>query len=104
MGMAAHGALARSIEPLKLRASFVSTSGDSRALLAGADGQSIYRVGESLPGGSALRRVEPGRVVLWRNGREEFLSLELPATTLKKVKGPASEAPGDTSHLLRVKP
>ncbi len=102
MGLVAQGALARSAEPLKLRASFVSSSGDSRALLAGADGQRIYRVGESLPGGSVLRRIEIGRVLLWRNGREELLSLELPGrTTLQAIKGsaPGATAPASSLYL-----
>lgn len=100
MGLAAQGALARSAEPLKLRASFVSSAGDSRALLAGAEGQRIYRVGESLPGGSVLRRIESGRVVLWRNGREELLALDPPGrTTLQVLKGPVPDAVAPTSSL-----
>ncbi|MPQ66987.1 protein XcpP [Pseudomonas sp. MWU12-2323] len=100
MGLAAQGALARSAEPLKLRASFVSSTGDSRALLAGAEGQRIYRVGESLPGGSVLRRIESGRVVLWRNGREELLALDPPGRiTLPVLKGPVPEAVAPTSSL-----
>lgn len=102
MGLVAQGALARSAEPLKLQASFVASSGDSRALLAGADGQRIYRVGESLPGGSVLRRIEIGRVLLWRNGREELLSLEPPGrTTLQAIKGsaPGAAAPASSLYL-----
>lgn len=100
MGLAAQGALARSAEPLKLRASFVSSVGDSRALLAGAEGQRIYRVGESLPGGSVLRRIESGRVVLWRNGREELLALEPPGrTTLQRLNGPVPDAAAPASSL-----
>ncbi|VVN96955.1 type II secretion system protein N [Pseudomonas fluorescens] len=77
LGLATENALLRSAEPLTLRASFVSTTGESRALLAGSDGERIYRVGESLPGGSVLRRVEISQVVLWRKGREELLPLQL---------------------------
>jgi len=85
---------------LKLRASFVSSVGDSRALLAGAEGQRIYRVGESLPGGSILRRIESGRVVLWRNGREELLALEPPGrTTLQRLNGPVPDAAVPASSL-----
>ncbi|WP_338526689.1 type II secretion system protein N [Pseudomonas batumici] len=102
MGLAAQGTLARSAEPLKLQASFVSSAGDSRALLAGAEGQRIYRVGESLPGGSVLRRIEIGRVLLWRNGREELLSLESPGrTTLQAIKSsaPGASAPASSLYL-----
>lgn len=75
LGLAEQSALARSAEPLQLRAIFISSSGLSRALLAGANGARIYRVGERLPGGSVLRRVEGDRAVLWRHGREEVLTL-----------------------------
>ncbi len=100
MGLVAQESLARSSEPLKLQASFVSSTGDTRALLAGASGQRIYRVGESLPGGSVLRRIESGRVLLWRNGREELLVLEPPArTTLRVLKDPAPDAAAAASAL-----
>ncbi|CAD5203758.1 type II secretion system protein N [Pseudomonas sp. FEN] len=102
MGLVVQGPLVRSAESLKLQASFVSSSGDSRALLTGADGQRIYRVGESLPGGSVLRRIESGRVLLWRNGREELLALEPPGrTTLQALKGsgPDGTAPASSRYL-----
>lgn len=75
LGLAGEVALASSSEPLELRACFVSSHADSRALLYGNGGERIYRVGDPLPGGSVLRRVESHRVILWRNGREESLSL-----------------------------
>lgn len=75
LGLQAQGPLARSSEALRLQASFITRDGESRALLAGSSGAQVYRVGERLPGGSVLRRVEPGHVVLWRNGREESLVL-----------------------------
>lgn len=76
LGLAGQDAPARSTEALVLRASFVSSAGDSRALLAGAEGQRTYQVGDTLPGGSVLRRVEVAQAVLWRDGREEVLPLE----------------------------
>ncbi|MFW0758180.1 type II secretion system protein N [Pseudomonas sp. H11T01] len=88
LGLAAQNELVRSAEPLTLRASFVSSTGESRALLAGPDGERIYQVGESLPGGSVLRRVEITQVVLWRKGREELLPLQLAGErSLLAVKG-----------------
>lgn len=75
LGLQAQGPLARSSEALRLQASFVDRDGESRALLAGSRGARVYRVGERLPGGSVLRRIEPDHVVLWRNGREESLAL-----------------------------
>jgi hypothetical protein len=63
-----------SAEPLTLQASFVS-SGLSKALLGNAQGSRLYQMGERLPGGSVLRRIEPHQVVLWNKGREELLTL-----------------------------
>jgi len=95
MGLAAPQEGVRSAEPLTLRASFVSSTGHSRALLAGSDGERLYRVGERLPGGSVLRRVEIDQVVLWRQGREELLPLHVtgsrmlqPATTQTHAAAP----------------
>ncbi|WP_370590615.1 type II secretion system protein N [Pseudomonas gingeri] len=101
LGLSTPDALARSAEPLQLRASFVASSGVSRALLAGAQGQQIYQVGDRLPGGSVLRRVEVGRVVLWRNGREELLALEQPATRLLLAAGHGAGTGAESSLYLR---
>ncbi|MNJ16938.1 hypothetical protein D3C77_112080 [compost metagenome] len=91
MGLGAQGEGVRSAEPLTLRASFVASSGASRALLAGASGERMYRVGESLPGGSVLRRVEIDQVVLWRQGREELLPLQLASErALQPAPGPGA--------------
>lgn len=81
LGLQAQGPLARSSEALRLQASFISRDGESRALLAGSSGARVYRVGERLPGGSVLRRVESDHVVLWRNGREESLALGAAASS-----------------------
>lgn len=75
MGLGEQAAAVPSAEPLTLRASFVASHGLSRALLADAGGERVYHVGDRLPGGSVLRRVEVSRVVLWRQGREESLTL-----------------------------
>lgn len=97
MGLAAPDAAVRSTEPLTLRASFVSNNGLSRALLAGTEGEQLYQVGDSLPGGSVLRRVEMARVVLWRNGREELVALyptiEHPFLTLSHTDTQPASAP-----------
>lgn len=74
-GMTAQGGVMNSAEPLTLLATVVASGSESRALLAGADGAFFYRTGERLPGGTLLRRVENAQVVLWRQGREELLSL-----------------------------
>ncbi len=76
LGFSNQEALAKSAEPLELRASFVSSLGTSQALLSSNQEERFYTVGERLPGGSVLRRVEASQVVLWRNGREERLVLK----------------------------
>lgn len=76
LGFTADATRQASAEPLTLQASFVNASGLSRALLADSQGSRIYQVGDRLPGGSVLRRVEPDQVVLWNRGREELLMLQ----------------------------
>ncbi|WP_343038517.1 type II secretion system protein N [Pseudomonas izuensis] len=75
-GLSAETPLLPSAEPLTLQASFVRDSGLSRALLADGQGSRIYQVGDQLPGGSVLRRVEANQAVLWNKGREEVLTLQ----------------------------
>jgi hypothetical protein len=94
LGLMDGTSLLASAEPLTLQASFVLSSGLSRALLADAQGPRMYQVGERLPGGSVLRRVETNQVVLWNKGREERLALQPSATRLLR----RIEAPGDI-HL-----
>ncbi|MDH0730837.1 hypothetical protein N5F23_05460 [Pseudomonas sichuanensis] len=60
---------------LTLKACFTSSQGESRALVASADGQAIYRVGDELPGGARLRQVDNQSITLWFNGSEQRLSL-----------------------------
>jgi hypothetical protein len=87
LGLTPEGAQAPSAEPITLQASFVADQGLSRALLADAAGPRIYQVGERLPGGSVLRRVEASHVTLWRNGREERLALQPAAKPLLRRLG-----------------
>lgn len=50
---------------------------DSGAIVAGSDGVTEhYRVGQVLPGNAELMEVEPGRIMLQRNGVFETLSFE----------------------------
>jgi len=102
LGLGSENAPVRSAEPLTLRASFVSSTGESRALLAGPEGERLYTVGERLPGGSVLRRVDIVQAVLWRNGREELLPLLNGARALRRVnaEGP-NLAPGPALLYLR---
>ena len=103
LGLTAAGALQASAEPLTLQASFVVSSGVSRALLAGAQGARVYQLGESLPGGSVLRRVEANQVLLWNKGREERLMLQPPGGRfLRSLESPAAgSTPGVSTRFLR---
>lgn len=103
LGLKATAELLPSAEPLTLQASFVVNAGVSRALLAGAQGARIYQVGERLPGGSVLRRVEANQVVLWNKGREEQLMLQSPATRFfRPLELPAAESgPVVSTRFLR---
>ncbi|WP_223436012.1 MULTISPECIES: type II secretion system protein N [unclassified Pseudomonas] len=103
LGLTAGATLLASAEPLTLQASFVLATGLSRALLADAQGSRIYQVGDPLPGGSVLRRVEADRAVLWNKGREEVLTLQTSATQLLRRFDPQAEAPAPatSAHFLR---
>lgn len=68
------------VTPLNLRlvGVFFNEGGSNRALalIAEASGtERGYRVGESLPGGAKLDRVQSDHVVVSRNGRQEVLKL-----------------------------
>ncbi|CAI8910791.1 general secretion pathway protein C [Pseudomonas sp. IT-P12] len=100
-GLTAATPLQPSAEPLSLQASFVSADGLSRALLADAQGARIYTVGDQLPGGSVLRRVEANRVVLWNKGREEVLMLQTSAVRFLHRSEGQAEAPATSTRYLR---
>jgi type II secretory pathway component PulC len=87
LGLTPEGVQVPSAEPITLQASFVVGQGLSRALLTDAAGPRIYQVGERLPSGSVLRRVESSHVTLWRNGREERLALQPAAKPLLRRLG-----------------
>ncbi|WP_260959545.1 type II secretion system protein N [Pseudomonas citri] len=103
LGLTPEDAHAPSAEALTLLASFVAGPGLSRALLADAAGPRMYAMGERLPGGSVLRRVEADHVMLWRNGREERLALQQAAKPLLRRLDPADEPPAapHSSQYLR---
>jgi general secretion pathway protein C len=88
------GSAASSGETLQLRAIFVASGGQSRALLAAGERHVTYQVGDRLPGGSVLRRIESDGLVLWRNGREERLALR--ASNAAKPLAVAGESPRRT--------
>jgi hypothetical protein len=92
-GLAAPSALRPSAESLTLQATFAVDSGLSKALISAAQGARLYRVGDDLPGGSVLRRVEAQHVVLWNKGREEALPLAPSASAFLKRLPASIDAP-----------
>jgi hypothetical protein len=103
LGLTAETALLPSAEPLILQASFVLGTGLSRALLADAQGSRIYQVGDLLPGGSVLRRVEANQAVLWNKGREEVLKLQTSSVKfLRSLDSPLGpHIPQGSTRFLR---
>lgn len=103
LGLATETTLLPSAEPLTLQASFVLDTGLSRALLADAQGSRIYQVGDQLPGGSVLRRVEVNQAVLWNKGREEVLTLQTSsASFLRQLDLPSPpQTPVSSTRFLR---
>ena len=93
-----------SIQSLSLRACFVASRGLSKALLADAQGQRLYRVGDRLPGGSTLRRVEGDHVVLWNKGREERLMLQPAGSPFLLRLEPGNSAPVRAISMRFLRP
>ncbi|QXH51211.1 protein XcpP [Pseudomonas fakonensis] len=92
---------------LTLKACFTSSLGESRALVASADGQAIYRVGDELPGGARLRQVDKQSVTLWFNGAEQRLNLVADGQSVLRpvASGEAGPTPSLPSpRLLREVP
>ncbi|EJL03642.1 hypothetical protein PflQ2_5269 [Pseudomonas fluorescens Q2-87] len=104
LGLVPESARAPSAEPITLQASFVVGEGLSRALLADATGSRMYQVGERLPGGSVLRRVEASHVTLWRNGREERLPLKPEAQAMLRRLGTEEGRPAMLASPQYLRP
>lgn len=103
LGLTPEAARALSVEPMSLQASFVLDTGLSKALLADSQGSRLYQVGDRLPGGSVLRRVEVNQVVLWNKGREELLTLRAPVAPLLRPVDSRTEpqTPAISKRYLR---
>jgi len=104
LGLTAGATLLASAEPLTLQASFVLATGLSRALLADAQGSRIYQVGDPLPGGSVLRRVEVNQAVLWNKGREEVLTLQSSSASFLRQLDSPSQPPTPVSSTRFLRP
>ncbi|MNM32090.1 hypothetical protein D3C81_426760 [compost metagenome] len=74
-GFQAPGQRQSSRADIALKASFVSSQGDARALVRSDSGEAIYRVGDRLPNHGVLRQINVRSIVLWIDGREEVVSL-----------------------------
>lgn len=81
---------------LTLKGSFSDPSTDRGfAIIAGADDrEQVYRVGDELPGGARLERIQRDRVVLRREGVLETLSLPELRATPPAHSAPAAARPG----------
>ncbi len=104
LGLATETSLLPSAEALTLQASFVLDTGLSRALLADAQGSRIYQVGDQLPGGSVLRRVEANQAVLWNKGREEVLTLQSSSASFLRQLDSPSQPPTPVSSTRFLRP
>lgn len=106
-GFQAPGQPQSSRADITLKACFVSSQGDARALVKTASGDGLYRVGDRLPGGGVLRRIDVRAIVLWVNGREEVVSLSPGNASVFQPSGSAIgpvSAPQSSPRLLREVP
>lgn len=91
-------------QSLKLLASFVASKGLSKAILADAEGQRLYRVGELLPGGSTLRRVGIDHAVLWNKGHEERLMLQSEGNRFPRRLESRTQSPVPATSMRFLRP
>ncbi|MFF5863673.1 type II secretion system protein N [Pseudomonas sp. NPDC012596] len=103
-GFSAPGEPASSQTGLVLKACMVPSRGEARALVASGNGERVYRIGDRLPGGSVLRRIDVRSITLWVGGREETLLLSAAHATLFHPSGgtaTSGRAAADSPRLLR---
>ncbi|MBF8721137.1 type II secretion system protein N [Pseudomonas guariconensis] len=101
-GFQAPGQPQSSRSDITLKATFVSSQGDARALVKSANGDAIHRVGDRLPGGGVLRRIDVRSIVLWLNGREEVVSLSASASPVFQPSGSTTGAASVSSSSPRL--
>lgn len=92
-GIAGAGEVPTSAEPLRLSALIIASHGPARALIGTADAERSYRVGDHLPGGNKVRRIDAGQVLLWRAGREERLLFATPPQLFSPIPSPTVVRP-----------
>ncbi|QHG67478.2 hypothetical protein [Pseudomonas putida] len=89
---------------LVLKACFIPSRGQTRALVGSREGDRFYSVGDRLPGGSVLRRIDVGAITLWVDGREKTLTLSGSRGNVFVQSGSGTvraSAPSDSPRLLR---
>lgn len=101
-GFQAPGQPQSSRSDITLKATFVSSQGDARALVKSANGDAIHRVGDRLPGGGVLRRIDVRSIVLWLNGREEVVSLSASASPVFQPSGSTTGSASVSSSSPRL--
>lgn len=103
-GYSEPGGQAASQAELVLKACFVSSRGPARALVGSRDGERLYRVGDRLPGGSVVRRIDVRSITLWDGGREQVLALSGSRGNVFVQSGGTTARgpdPADSPRLLR---
>lgn len=89
---------------ITLKGSFVSSLGEARALITSNAKDAVYRVGDRLPGGGVVRRIEARAITLWLDGREQTLALAAAAGTVlrpSRVETPRHLSPFPSHLILR---
>lgn len=87
-----------------LKACFVSSLGEARALISNNSKDAIYRVGDRLAGGGVVRRIDSRAITLWVDGQEETLALAgASGNLLRPVSRDAPVQPAATSSLLLLR-
>nr|WP_237142281.1 type II secretion system protein N [Pseudomonas gregormendelii] len=76
--------------PLDLLGSLLESNPQlSRALIGSPQGSRFYQIGQPLPGGGSLRRIDATQVLILRNGVEQTLTLATAKTSLLTPSPPA---------------
>lgn len=103
-GFQGAGAQASTRSDIVLKASFVSSLGEARALVSNDSHDAIYLVGDRLPGGGVVRRIESHAITVWAEGREQTLALAGPRDTLLRPVGADTPLqPAPTTSLLHLR-
>lgn len=89
---------------LVLKACFIPSRGEARALVGSRDGDALYRVGDRLPDGSVVRRIEVRSITLWDGSVEQSVAMSGSRPSIFLTSGSAAvagPAPADPPRLLR---